>query len=146
MVNIAISSLAGRGRLRAFLLTEVSPDAVRFLLTLGLLPLKGLVALVAWEFFRVWGQTRFCFSRVTRKQPGLYMSAPGQTSDCELMSCACRPSTKPSSAAPHSSPPPCQYFSTTSCLYQEVKHIWVRPTTRSQLTQEFVHIWILCFT
>ena len=46
MVNIAITSLAGRGRLRAFLLTEVSPDAVRFLLTLSLLPLKGLVALV----------------------------------------------------------------------------------------------------
>ena len=45
MLIIAITSLAGRGRLRSFLLTEVSPDAVRFLLTLCLLPLKGLVAL-----------------------------------------------------------------------------------------------------
>lgn len=86
MVNIAITSLAGRGRLRAFLLTEVSPDAVRFLLTLSLLPLKGLVALVVWEFLRVCGQASFCFYRVTHKQPGLYMSAPGQTSDCGLMS------------------------------------------------------------
>lgn len=46
MVNVAITSLTGRGRLRSFLLMEVSPDSVRFLLILGLLLLKGLVPLL----------------------------------------------------------------------------------------------------
>lgn len=102
---------------------------------------QGVGALVAWEFFRACGQTSVCFCRVTHKQPGMCMSAPGQTSDCESTSFACHP--------PQSLPYrllPWQYFSTTSCVHQEVKHIWVRPTTRSQLTQEFVHIWSLCFT
>lgn len=96
---------------------------------------QGVGALVAWEFFRACGQT-------SHPQTARDVHACSRA-DIRLWvrELCVSLSTKPSSAAP-----PCQYFSTTSCVCQEVKYIWVWPTTRSQLTQEFVHIWSLCFT